>query len=134
MTQTTIGVHPDFPFIRVGLAYDFDSSLAEMPREEHVVDPGDWWMEVAGKMQGLVYSSRDEALADAERMIFASWRDGSLVQQQITAAVDSGDIQLALRLAEARGRARGKSEAKEEFATALSEVDRVLKRFRKRPL
>ncbi|ELG7182086.1 TPA: hypothetical protein ACGW3N_000436 [Pseudomonas aeruginosa] len=132
MTQSSIEVHPDFPFIRVGLAYDFDTSLAGLPREEHVVDPGDWWMEVAGEVQGLVYGSRDRALADVEKVIFAEWRDNSFVEQQIAAAVDAGNTHLALRLAEGRGRARGRRDAKEEFAAALSEVDHVLKRFRSR--
>ncbi|HCF9660056.1 TPA: hypothetical protein NI776_001783 [Pseudomonas aeruginosa] len=132
MTQSSIEVHPDFPFIRIGLAYDFDTSLAELPREEHIVDPGDWWMEVAGVIQGLIYGSRDGAMADVEKVIFAEWRDNSFVEQQIAAAVDAGDTQLALRLAEGRGRARGRRDAKEEFAAALSEVDHVLKRFRSR--
>ncbi len=70
MTQTTIEVHPDFPFIRIGLAYDFDPSIAELPREEHMVAPGDWWIEVAGVMQFFVYGSRDQSLADVENVIF----------------------------------------------------------------
>lgn len=132
MTQTSIEVHPVFPFVRVGLAYDFDTSLAGLPREEHVVDPGDWWMEVAGEVQGLVYGSRDGALADVEKVIFAEWRDNSFVEQLITAAVDGGNTQLALRLAEGRGWARGRRNAEEEFAEALSEAGRILERFRNR--
>ncbi len=133
MTQTSIEVHPVFPFVRVGLAYDFDPSLGECPRDEQVVDPAEWWvMEVAGDIQGLVYGSRDGALADVENVIFAGWRNDSFIEQQITAAVGAGNTSLALRLAEGRGWARGRRNAEEEFAEALSEAGRILERFRNR--
>ena len=129
---SSIEVHPNYPFVRIGLAFDFQPWLSEKGAPEHCLKPTDWWIEIAGEVQSWVYETRTDVLAQVEPVLFAPWRR-EVVQQQIEAAIATGNIPLALRLAEGRGHAMGRTEAHAEFAAALAKADTCLKQF-KRPV
>lgn len=96
-----------------------------------MVQPGDWWMEIAGTIHGETYASRTEAMTAVEPQIFAPWRMGQLIKEQIQHAIATQNIPLALRLAEGRGYAQGHREASKQFATTLAQADRILNPFKK---
>lgn len=112
---TSIETHCDFPFVRAGLAHDLDPATKELK----LAEPDDWWLEIDGKLQLGVYKSKDAALAEVESLLFADWNLGDLIPAQIQKAVTAGDIQLALRLAEGKGRALGFAHAYKAISDAL---------------
>lgn len=129
--KTSIFKHPKYPFILIGLAYDFDSSLSEASMGvDHIVAPGDWWICFGDKIGFLTYSSADEAVSGAERELFSSHKMDE-VERQMANAISNGDMDLLISLAEGRGRAWGRSEALEEFSRAVGDVFGTLKRFRR---
>lgn len=113
---TSIESHDDFPFVRAGLAHDLDPATKELS----LAEPDDWWLEIDGKLQLGVYKSKSAALAEVESLLFADWNLADLIPAQIQKAVAAGDVQLALRLAEGKGRAIGVAHAYKAFSEALS--------------
>lgn len=128
----SITVHPDYPFVRIGLAFDFQPSLYDTDPAEHVVAQSDWSVEIAGIVQGLSYSSRERAMADVDNLLFADWQSPELIPQLIQTAVERNNVALALHLAREHGRALGRSEAEFQFVTVMAEADRVLTNLRNR--
>ncbi|WP_226034342.1 hypothetical protein [Aquitalea palustris] len=66
LPPSTIAAHPDYPFIRTGLTFDFQPALHDLDPAEHVVDPSEWAMEIAGTLQGCTYYTREAALAEGK--------------------------------------------------------------------
>lgn len=109
----TIRCHPSIPFIEVGTTLDFArrGGYADDPAFTGTAD--EWTFLLAGESGNVICWSEAEALQEAEEQLFVA--EGDLVGEQIRRALESGDVELALTLAERRGYWHG----------ALAERDRI---------
>lgn len=115
----SIKIHPDYPFIRIGLAFDMYPELAVEP-EGHVVQPDEWTIDSENKgLDGASYWSEAPAFAAVEGHIFDGCQS-EMLERQLRLAKESGNWPLALRLVDGRARAEGYRKAKEELTSKLS--------------
>jgi|SRR6185437_1941526 len=114
-TCASITPHPLYPFVRVGLVHDIDPSTKGCG----TAAPTEWCIEIDGAPQIGSYASKSDALEDVESILFAHWNLDKLVPALIQKALAEGDTELALRLAEGKGRALGHSAAYNSFYNAM---------------
>lgn len=112
---TSIERHKLYPFVRVGLVHDLDPATKELD----TAAPTAWALEVDGVLQLGSYGSKTDALSEVELVVFAEWNLDSLIPAMIEKAVGEGDTELALRLAEGKGRAVGHAAAYNTFFNAM---------------
>lgn len=125
--DSTTETHPDFPFIRTGLALHlYPDWLNPDDFAEPIFTLDHWVIELAGEFVGRIYDSRELALADVDEVLFSK-RNTALVDEQIGIAVSLGCLPLALRLAEGKGKGAGVRETRAKFADMAVRFDLLVR-------
>jgi hypothetical protein len=126
--MSTIKVHPLYPFVRIGLAYDLYPRLAENP-QEHVVRPDEWTIDLDnGGLDGASYWSEADAYAAVDNEIFCEFR-AKLIERQIQLAQENEDWPLVLRLVDGRARAEGYRKGLADSCAALRNLREEIRKI-----
>lgn len=124
--MSTVKVHPLYPFVRIGLAYDLYPGLAANPGD-HVVHPDEWTIDLENRgLDGASYWSEAAAYDAVEAVLFDEWHI-DMIERQILLAREQADWDLVLRLVEGRAHAQGYRVAQKNFAAMLRQYEKPLK-------
>lgn len=125
--MTTITTHPDFPFVQIGKIHELSPDDGPDP----VFSPFDWIIRVDDVIDGgdaiesSPYPTEELAKAGAEAWLFSPNRRW-LIESHLQRAWKTGDFELAVKLAEARGRAQGYLKAQSELVTLRARIAAAL--------
>lgn len=125
-SMSPIKTHPQYPFLRIGLAYDLFPEWANYP--DGVVD-NDWHI-VAGEkyLSGSYFRTEADALAAVERELFEPWNN-DLVEEQIQLAQERADWALMRRLIAGMARVEGYQQAEKDISSRLGPLRAELERL-----
>ena len=130
MNNQLLEIHPIYPFVQIGPTEAFFRQ-SDIDSPDTVLEPGEWYIRIAGELHHVFYGSRDNALKNVERAIYSGVNDYKTAQTQLRIALDNNDIKLALVISEGIGRAKGEAEATAAFKESVRKSQEHLARWTK---
>lgn len=115
--------HPHLPFLSMARWYDLEPELAET--QDHAVGPNDWLVLFGpgGIPESHVWTSEQDAIDGALDFMLSQRPD--LVEKYIGLATEASDVELLVRLVDARARFEARRQARQEFSDALEAAGRA---------
>lgn len=121
--MTTIKPHPDYPFVNIGTVGD----LSPEEGDEPMFSPDDWMLQVVDVgdggefVQSYGYRTEEEAVAAVDALLYSPNRRW-LVDYHMRRSWAEGDYDMAVKLAEGRGRAEGLTMAHGQLVSLRARV------------